>query len=76
MKRLGDADSVSQGLGHVSAKTRRNYGQANQASSRHALRPIAIEAERSVRPATAKAPHHRAASSKTVTPEENHGGVR
>lgn len=53
MKRLGDADSVSQGLGHASAKTRRHYGQANQASSRHGLRPIAIEAERSVRPSVA-----------------------
>ena len=68
LKRHAAADSVSQGLGHASAKTRRHYGQANQASSRHALHPIAIEAERSVRPATAKAPHHRAASSKTVTP--------
>ena len=68
MKRLGDADSVSQGLGHVSAKTRRNYGQANQASSRHALRPIAIEAERPVRPANAKVSLHRAASSKVSTP--------
>jgi len=68
LKRHAAADSVSQGLGHASAKTRRNYGQANQASSRHALHPIAIEAERSVRPATAKAPRHRAASSKTVTP--------
>ena len=68
LKRHAAADSVSQGLGHASAKTRRHYGQANQASSRHALHPIAIEAERSVRPATAKAPRHRAASSKTVTP--------
>lgn len=68
MKLLGDADSVSQGLGHVSAKTRRNYGQANQASSRHALRPIAIEAERPVRPANAKVSLHRAASSKVSTP--------
>ncbi|MCE1239903.1 MAG: hypothetical protein LWW83_08315 [Azonexaceae bacterium] len=68
LKRHAAADSVSQGLGHASAKTRRHYGQANQASSRHTLHPIAIEAERSVRPATAKAPHHRAASSKAVTP--------
>ena len=68
LKRHAAADSVSQGLGHASAKTRRHYGQANQASSRHALHPIAIEAERSVRPATAKASRHRAASSTESTP--------
>lgn len=68
LKRHAAADSVSLGLGHVTAKTRRHYGQANQASRRHALHPIAIEAERSVRPAIAKAPRHRAASSKESTP--------
>ncbi len=49
LKRHAAADSVSQGLGHASAKTRRHYGQANQACSRHALHPAAIEAERSVK---------------------------
>jgi integrase len=49
LKRHAAADSVSQGLGHASAKTRRHYGQANQASSRHALQPIVIEAERPVK---------------------------
>ena len=68
LKRHAAADSVSQGLGHASAKTRRHYGQANQASSRHALQPIAIEAERPVKPTTAKGPRHRAASSTESTP--------
>lgn len=68
LKRHAAADSVSQGLGHASAKTRRHYGQANQASSRHALQPILIEAERPVKPATAKVPRHRAAPSTESTP--------
>ena len=68
LKRHAAADSVSQGLGHASAKTRRHYGQANQASSRHALQPIVIEAERPVKPTTAKVPCYRAASSTESTP--------
>lgn len=68
LKRHATADSISQGLGHASAKTRRHYGRANQVSSRHALHPIAIEAERSVRPASAKVPCHPAASSIESTP--------
>ncbi|MCK6491173.1 MAG: hypothetical protein L6R48_23225 [Planctomycetes bacterium] len=62
MKRRGDAASVSQGLGHVSAKTRRHYGQANQANSAHALQPIAIEAERPVRPIVERRPGAQATS--------------
>ena len=68
LKRHTAADSVSQGLGHASAKTRRHYGQANQASSRHALQPIVIEAERPVKPTAAKVPCYRAASSTESTP--------
>lgn len=68
LKRHAAADSVSQGLGHASAKTRRHYGQANQASSRHALLPIVIEAERPVKPTAAKVPCYRAASSTESTP--------
>ena len=68
LKRHAATDSVSQGLGHASAKTRRHYGQANQASSRHALHPAAIEAERPVKPTTAKGPRHRAVSSTESTP--------
>lgn len=48
-KRRGDADAVSRGLGHASAKTRRNYGTANQASSSHALNPISVEANRAIK---------------------------
>ena len=68
LKRHAATDSVSQGLGHASAKTRRHYGQANQASSRHALQPIVIEAERPVKPTAAKVPCYRAASSTESTP--------
>ncbi len=68
LKRHAAADSVSQGLGHASVKTRRHHGQANQASSRHALQPIVIEAERPVKPTAAKVPCYRAASSTESTP--------
>lgn len=40
-----NADSVSQGLGHRSAKTRRNYGTAQQARDGHVLRPVRIQAD-------------------------------
>jgi len=48
-KRVGTVDSVSQGLGHVSTKTQRNYGTASQGSSSTALRPVIVEAERPIR---------------------------
>lgn len=44
-KILGDGDAVSRGLGHVSAKTRRNYGTANQSNEFYRLRPVRIEAD-------------------------------
>lgn len=50
-KHLGDGDAVSRGLGHASAKTRRHYGMAGQASSPCHLQPIKIEADRTVRSA-------------------------
>ena len=53
-KRTQSADSVSRGLGHASAKTRRNYGQAQQASKVGALRPLAITVERSIKPLSTK----------------------
>ncbi|MER1969047.1 hypothetical protein [Castellaniella sp. GW247-6E4] len=43
-------DVVSRGLGHLSAKTRRYYGQAGQARSSGVLSPLSIEAPRLVRP--------------------------
>lgn len=49
LKAAGDADAVSKGLGHSSAKTRRYYGTANQASSGDRLKPIRIEAQRPVK---------------------------
>lgn len=55
-KRTQPADSVSQGLGHLSAKTRSNYGQAQQARQTGMLDPLAISAERSVRPMSREAP--------------------
>lgn len=45
VKAQGDADAVSRGLGHRSAKTRRHYGTASQAKGGHCLRPIRIEAD-------------------------------
>lgn len=48
LKRAGNADAASRGLGHRSAKTRRNYGTANQAHGAHCLRPISIEADQPV----------------------------
>ena len=53
-KRTQSADSVSRGLGHASAKTRRNYGQAQQASKAGALRPLAVTVERSIKPLSTK----------------------
>ena len=47
MKRLGDSEAVSRGLGHVSAKTRRLYGTDSQSSD--GLRPLEVEASRPVR---------------------------
>lgn len=54
-KRLGDGDAVSRGLGHASAKTRRNYGTAGQAYGPSQLQPIRIEADRAVRSAATPA---------------------
>lgn len=51
-KRTQDADSVSRGLGHACAKTRRNYGQAQQANRKTALSPIDISAARPIRSVT------------------------
>ena len=53
-KRTQSGDSVSCGLGHASAKTRRNYGQAQQASKAGALRPLAVTVERSIKPLSTK----------------------
>lgn len=50
-KYLNDGESVSRGLGHASAKTRRHYGTASQASGLCHLQPIKIEADRTVRSA-------------------------
>lgn len=51
MKRTQAGDVVSRGLGHLSAKTRRYYGQAGQARSSGVLSPFSIEAPRLIRPA-------------------------
>ena len=56
IKSTRSADSVSRGLGHVSAKTRRNYGQAQQASKAGALRPLAVTVERGIKPLSTKSP--------------------
>lgn len=48
MKAFSDGDSVSRGLGHVSAKTRRTYGTAAQ-SGADRLKPLAVEATNPVR---------------------------
>ena len=63
IKSTRSADSVSRGLGHVSAKTRRNYGQAQQASKAGALRPLAVTVERSIKPLSTKPPLSKARSS-------------
>ncbi len=55
-KRTQSADSVSRGLGHASAKTRRDYGQAQQASKAGALRPLAVTVERSIKPLSTTSP--------------------
>jgi hypothetical protein len=55
-KRTQSGDSVSRGLGHASAKTRRNYGQAQQASKAGALRPLAVTVERSIKPLSTTSP--------------------
>lgn len=67
-KRTQPADSVSQGLGHLSAKTRSNYGQAQQARRTGMLDPLAISAERSIRPLSRQAPTH--GFSDTHTPSD------
>lgn len=46
IKANSDEDAASRGLGHISAKTRRFYGTANQASTAQRLRPLRVEAER------------------------------
>lgn len=48
-KRHGDAAAVSQGLGHLSAKTQRVYGTASQGKPPHALKPFTIEADRPIK---------------------------
>ncbi|MNX70534.1 hypothetical protein D3C86_1017960 [compost metagenome] len=48
LKRTHSANSVSKGLGHISAKTRRYYGQAGQ-SKGSVLHPVVVNAEREVR---------------------------
>lgn len=45
----GDADAASQGLGHRSVKTQKYYGTAHQAREGHAVRPVRIEADLSLR---------------------------
>ena len=64
-KQTQSGDSVSRGLGHTSAKTRRNYGQAQQASKAGVLRPLAITAERSIKPLSTNLP----AKAPTSTPK-------
>lgn len=49
LKAAGDGDAVSKGLGHISAKTRRYYGCAGQASSTERLHPVRVEAERPIK---------------------------
>ena len=49
IKSMGNCEDVSKGLGHISTKTQRYYGTANQASSSDRLRPILIEADRPVK---------------------------
>ena len=49
LKAAGDADAVSRGLGHVSAKTRRYYGTAGQSRSADQLRPVHIDAARPIK---------------------------
>jgi hypothetical protein len=51
MKAVSDGDSVSRGLGHMSAKTRRTYGTFAQ-SGTDGLTPISIEATNPIRPFT------------------------
>lgn len=48
MKAFTDGDSVSRGLGHASAKTRRTYGTAGQ-GGKNGLTPLAIVATNPVR---------------------------
>lgn len=48
MKAFTDGDSVSRGLGHASAKTRRTYGTAGQ-GGKYGLTPLAIVATNPVR---------------------------
>lgn len=66
-KRVGVADAVSRGLGHVSSKTQRVYGTASQAGQRSALRPVIVEAER---PVKQLAPRHPPARLQNADPTD------
>lgn len=48
-KRHGDAAAVSQGLGHLSAKTQRVYGTTSQGKPPYALKPSTIEVDRPIK---------------------------
>ncbi len=50
LKASDDEEAASRGLGHLSAKTRRLYGTAAQASKGHRNRPLRVEADRLVKP--------------------------
>lgn len=50
LKASDDEEATSRGLGHLSARTRRLYGTAAQASKGHRNRPLRVEAERPVKP--------------------------
>ena len=56
LKASGDEDAASRGLGHISARTRRFYGTAGQASKGDRLRPLLIEAQRPVKPLRRRGP--------------------
>ena len=50
LKASDDEEATSRGLGHLSAKTRRLYGTAAQASKGYRNRPLRVEADRPVKP--------------------------
>ena len=50
LKASDDEEAASRGLGHLSAKTRRLYGTAAQASKGHRNRLLRVEADRLVKP--------------------------
>lgn len=56
LKANGDDEATSRGLGHISAKTRRFYGTAGQASKGDRLRPLLVEAQRPVKPLRGRGP--------------------